>query len=109
MDGRSKFNYQQYTSAFEEYIRQVGNRKTAIFEELLDADAFLQLLYDLNMICYYDKECFENDLFRFCYREREMYNLSPQVKIDSVYGVHNALLRVLNFGWTPMPSEADAD
>lgn len=109
LNGKSKFNYQQYISAFEEYTRQVGNRKMAIFEELLDADAFLQLLYDLNMICYYDKDRFGNDLFRFCYREREIYNLSPQVKIDSVYGVHNALLRALNLGWTPMPSEADTD
>lgn len=109
LNGKSKFNYQQYISAFEEYTRQVGNRKMAIFEELLDADAFLQLLYDLNMICDYDKDRFGNDLFRFCYREREIYNLSPQVKIDSVYGVHNALLRALNLGWTPMPSEADTD
>lgn len=109
LNGKSKFNYQQYISAFEEYTRQVGNRKMAIFEELLDADAFLQLLYDLNMICYYDKDRFGNDLFRFCYREREIYNLSPQVKIGSVYGVHNALLRALNLGWTPMPSEADTD
>ena len=55
-----------------------------IFEEILDADAFLQLLYDLNMICYYEKDRHGNDLFRFCYREREIYNLSPQVKTNSV-------------------------
>lgn len=109
LNGKSKFNYQQYKTAFDEYTRQVGNRKMEIFEELLDADAFLQLLYDLNMICYYDKDRFGNDLFRFCYREREIYNLSPQVKTNSVYGVHNALLRALNLGWTPMPSEADMD
>ena len=109
LDGKSKFNYEQYKIAFDEYVKQVEKRKLEIFEELFDADSFLQLLYDLNMICYYDKDRFGNDLFRFCYREREIYNLSPQVKTNAVYGVHNALLKALNLGWTPMPSEADLD
>lgn len=109
LDGKSKFDYQEYREAFEAYQQQVSDRKMDIFEEILDADAFLQLLYDLNMICYYEKDRHGNDLFRFCYREREIYNLSPQVKTNSVYGVHYALLRALNLGWTPMPSEADME
>lgn len=109
LNGQSKFDYATYKLSFEEYIYQVGNRKMGIFEELLDADEFLQLLYDLNMICYYDKDRKGKELFRFCYREREIYNLSPRVRIGSIYGVHNALLKALNLGWTPMPSEADVD
>lgn len=109
LNGKSKFNYQQYKTAFNKYTQQVKRRKMESFEELQDADSFLQLLYDLNMICYYEKDRFGNDLFRFCYREREIYNLSPQVKYDSIYGIHNALLRALNLGWTPMPSESDID
>lgn len=109
LDGKSKFNYQQYIIAFDKYVKQVANRKMEFFEELHDADSFLQLLYDLNMICYYDKDRLGNDLFRFCYREREIYNLSPQVKTNAVYGVHNALLKALNLGWMPMPSEADLE
>ena len=109
LDGKSRFDYKEYKCAFEAYQKQVGNRKMGIFEELLDADAFLQLLYDLNMICYYDKDNRGRDLFRFCYREREVYNLSPKVKTDSIYGVHYALLKALNLGWTPMPSESDIE
>lgn len=109
LDGKSRFDYKEYKCAFEAYQKQVGNRKMEIFEELLDADAFLQLLYDLNMICYYDKDNRGRDLFRFCYREREVYNLSPKVKTDSIYGVHYALLKALNLGWTPMPSESDIE
>ena len=107
LDGKSKFDYQEYLTAFDAYQQQVGDRKMGLFEEILDANDFLQLLYDLNMICYYEKDRQGRDLFRFCYREREIYNLSPKVKIDSIYGVHYALLRALNLGWTPMPSEAD--
>ena len=109
LDGKSRFDYKEYKCAFEAYQKQVGNRKMGIFEELLDADAFLQLLYDLNMICYYDKDNRGRDLFRFCYREREVYNLSHKVKTDSIYGVHYALLKALNLGWTPMPSESDIE
>lgn len=109
LDGKSRFDYKEYKCAFEAYQKQVDNRKMEIFEELLDADAFLQLLYDLNMICYYDKDNRGRDLFRFCYREREVYNLSPKVKTDSIYGVHYALLKALNLGWTPMPSESDIE
>lgn len=107
LEGKSKFDYQEYLTAFNAYQQQVGDRKMGLFEEILDADDFLQLLYDLNMICYYEKDRQGRDLFRFCYREREIYNLSPKVKTNSVYGVHYALLRALNLGWTPMPSEAD--
>ena len=69
-----------------------------MFEEVVDADSFLQLLYDLNMICYYDKGKNGEDLYRFCYREREIYNLEPKVKLQSKYGVHYALLKALNLG-----------
>ena len=109
LDGKSRFDYKEYKCAFKAYQKQVGDRNMGIFEELLDADAFLQLLYDLNMICYYDKDNRGHDLFRFCYREREVYNLSPKVKTDSIYGVHYALLKALNLGWTPMPSESDIE
>ena len=109
LDGKSRFDYQEFRCAFDTYQKQVGDRKMGIFEELLDADNFLQLLYDLNMICYYDKDNKGRDLYRFCYREREIYNLSPKVKLNSVYGVHYALLKALNLGRTPMPSESDIE
>lgn len=109
LDGKSRFDYQEFRCAFDTYQKQVGDRKMGIFEELLDADNFLRLLYDLNMICYYDKDNKGRDLYRFCYREREIYNLSPKVKLNSVYGVHYALLKALNLGWTPMPSESDIE
>ncbi len=102
LDGKSKFKYDEYEIAFDTYIKQISDKKMEIFEELLDKDTFLQLLYDLNMICYYDKDRKGNDLFRFCYREREFYNMSPKVKVHSIYGVHYALLKALNLGYTAM-------
>lgn len=103
LNGKSKFTYAEFELAFKEYTLQVGKKSMEIFEEILEQDDFLQLLYDLNMICYYDKDRNGNDLFRFCYREREIYNLSPKVKTNSIYGVHYALLKALNLGKNTVP------
>jgi len=98
LDGKSRFTYDEYLQFYEQYSNQVSKRNLELFEEVVDADSFLQLLYDLNMICYYDKGKNGEDLYRFCYREREIYNLEPKVKLQSKYGVHYALLKALNLG-----------
>ena len=74
-----------------------------LIDAILSPDDFLQLLYDLNMICYYDKTQDRKEFFRFCYCEREIYYLDPKVKLNSVYGVHYALLKALNLGRNSMP------
>ena len=98
LNGRSRFSYTDYEIAFNNYIEQICNREMDLFNEMDNKDDFLQLLYDLNMICYYDKDKNGNDLYRFCYREREIYNLAPKVKTGVIYGVHYALLKSLNLG-----------
>lgn len=100
LGGKSRFTYEEYICVFQEYSTQISNRDLEIFEEVLDADSFLQLLYDLNMICYYEVGTNGEELFRFCYREREIYNLEPKIKLNSKYRVHYALLKALNLGRT---------
>ena len=63
--------------------------------------------YDLNMICYYDKTSDGKEFFRFCYREREIYQLEPKVKIGVTYGVHYSLLKALNLGRNSFPDSDD--
>lgn len=98
LNGKSRFNYEEFKKTFDEYIQQVSEKNMEIFDEILDADKFLQLLFDLNMICYYDKTSDGKSFFRFCYREREIYQLEPKVKVGVSYGVHYALLKALNLG-----------
>lgn len=78
-----------------------------LFEEIFEPDDFLQLLFDLNMICYYDKTSDGKEFFRFCYREREIYQLEPKVKIGVTYGVHYSLLKALNLGRNSFPDSDD--
>lgn len=105
LDGKSKFSYVDYEIIFNNYINQICTRNMDLFKELDNKDDFLQLLYDLNMICYYDKDKNGKDLYRFCYREREIYNLAPKVKTGATYGVHYALLKSLNLGKNVLDSD----
>ena len=103
LNGKSKFTYAEFKAAYGEYIQQVSDKNMELFDEILDMDEFLQLLFELNMICYYDKTADGKSFFRFCYREREIYQLEPKVKIEVDYGVHYALLKALNLGRNSRP------
>ena len=103
LNGKSRFTYEEFKQAFDEYFLQVSDKNMELFDEILEADKFLQLIFDLNMICYYDKSYGGKSLFRFCYREREIYHLEPKVKIGVSYGVHYALLKALNLGRNSSP------
>ncbi len=107
LNGQSKFTYKDFIACFNEYTKQVSEKRMELFEEILEPDDFLQLLFDLNMICYYDKTPDGKDLFRFCYREREIYQLEPRVKVGVTYGVHYSLLKALNLGRNNHPYSDD--
>ena len=79
----------------------------SLFPETNDADAFLQMQFDLNIICYFEKDNLDREFYRFCYREREIHNLNPQVKIGTNYSVHYALLKALNLGRGSFSEYAD--
>ena len=103
LNGRSRFTYEQFKQAYSNYLQQVSDKNMELFDQILDADEFLQLLFDLNMICYYDRTADGKSFFRFCYREREIYQLEPKVKTGVEYGVHYALLKALNLGRNSQP------
>jgi hypothetical protein len=96
LNGQPKFTYIEYKNLFAKYIDEVLRRDLSIPSELNNPDDFLQLLYELNMICYVDKDNMGRNYYRYCYRERERYNLRPQVKTETCYQVHKSILKALN-------------
>jgi hypothetical protein len=98
LDGKIEFNYEEYVASykqFEEYL--LANCKNNIPEFVESVDGFLQFLYDTNIICYV--EDYEAEpLFRFCYRERSIANISPKVKTKERYIIHYGLAKELNVG-----------
>ncbi|WP_320051735.1 P-loop ATPase, Sll1717 family [uncultured Acetobacteroides sp.] len=98
LDGKIEFKYDEYVLAyrqFEEYL--LANCKNSIPEFVESVDGFLQFLYETNIICYV--EDYETEpLFRFCYRERSIANISPKVKTNERYIIHYGLAKELNVG-----------
>lgn len=98
LNGRCDFTYEQYNKYFQKYEDSVLERDLAVLEEMNSANKFLQLLFDTNMICYYEIDENGRKYFRYSYREKSIYHLEPQVKFNVNYSIHPALRKNLNVG-----------
>lgn len=97
LEGKKEFDYDYYNIAFSnfnDYIEKNQIKRPKFFET---ADAFLQFLFDLNIICYIE-ETHSKKFIRWCFRERNYSNLSPKVKSDCIYQIHYGLIKNLNLG-----------
>ncbi|ESY07504.1 funZ protein [Mesorhizobium sp. LNJC399B00] len=100
--GKSKFTYDEYVAAFNEFIEQCaasGKRLPQIFE---NDTVFLQFLYDQNVICYkerdIDKKQGSEIFIRWCFRERTLANMAPKVRTGMEYEIFYGLSKALNVG-----------
>lgn len=99
--GRIQFTYNEYCSYFDIYAKKaIELESDAISEFLLDRDVFLQLLFDMNFICYVDYDYLNNPYYKFSYREKSFSNLHPKIRLNSNYKIHPAIARGLNVGRT---------
>lgn len=99
--GRSQFTYDEYCSYFDAYAKKaIELESDAISDFLLDKDVFLQLLYDMNFICYVDYDYYNNPYYKYSYREKSFSNLHPKIKLNINYKIHTAIARGLNVGRT---------
>ena len=98
LDGKIEFNYEEYLESYKKFEKYLLiNCKDNIPEFVENADGFLQFLYDTNIICFV--EDYEAEpLFRFCYRERSIANITPKVKTKERYIIHYGLAKELNVG-----------
>lgn len=99
--GKISFSYDDFLEAYHSLCDNLihGTRKKPDFLET--PIKLLQLLYELNVICYrehpdddYDREVF----IHWCFRERSVTNPAPKVKPHLEYNVHAGLVNALNLG-----------
>lgn len=98
LNGHTRFDYDAYTEAYSSFLADAASRgkKPATF--LSSANAFLQFLYEMNVISYSEKSE-SGDLFiHWCFRERSQGKLAPKVKAGLTYEVHYGLVPALNMG-----------
>jgi hypothetical protein len=95
--GHSRFDYDFYVEQYNHFTEYVLNRANELPEFIDTKEMFLQFLYESNIICYIDQG--ENEsLFRYCYRERNIANLTPKVEFNKHYKFHYGLIKALNLG-----------
>jgi hypothetical protein len=95
--GHSEFNFDFFVTSYHAFCDYVLEKAEELPEFIDSAEMFLQYLYDANIICYIDNT--GNDMiFRWCYRERSISNISPKVEFGKTYRFHYGLLKALNLG-----------
>ena len=96
--GKTRFDYELYVKAFEEFLTDLEsrNRKAPSFMET--ANKFLQFLYEMNVISYLESDNTQRSYIHWCFRERSTGKIAPKIRTHCVYEVHYGLVPALNMG-----------
>ena len=95
--GNSRFDYNFYVKQYNHFTEYILNNAIDLPEFIDNKEMFLQFLYESNIICFID-EGEREPLFRYCYRERNIANLTPKIEFDKRYEFHYGLIKALNLG-----------
>ena len=99
--GKRKFSYQEFVSAFTNFITECVGSGKALPQFFESADIFLQFLYEQNVVCYIemdDEDDRSERFIRWCFRERTPSNLAPKVRTHVDYEIFYGLTKALNVG-----------
>lgn len=99
LKGSPRFSYETYVNAFLDFYNHVSEKYIELPDFCENADAFLQFLYNLNIICYTENTK-DEEMYRWCFKERSYGNISPTVKPNVYYIMHYGMLKAFNVGKT---------
>lgn len=95
--GHVQFEYSYFIEQYKIFSNYLVKVVKDEFPAFVDSpEQLLQFLYDANVICYIDQDTYGKDEFFFCYRQREISNITPSVKTGKVYRFHYGLIRALS-------------
>lgn len=83
LNGHSRFTYGDYNKAFEKVKKELSDSLNEEPKFMSSSNEFLQFLYELNVIGSIEKTDLDRNVFRWCFRERTISNLSPKVRCGS--------------------------
>jgi len=95
LNGMYEFSYDLYLFAYKSFIEFLTDNQISVPVFFESPDRFLQFLYDLNVLCYFE-ETKKGPLWRWCYQERSHSNISPKVRTHVNYLIHYGMRRALN-------------
>ena len=98
LKGSSDFDYDQYLITYNNFIRFLGENHFDVPQFCITPEIFLQFLYDLNIICYFDRSLDDEKFIRWCFMERSYANISPKVETHKYYRIHQGMRKAFNLG-----------
>lgn len=95
LDGQYEIDYATYCNSFRRFTadKRVKDTPPSFIKSEIE---FLQFLYELNILCYFEKNDYGEPMFCWCYRERDISNFHPKVKTNSTYRIHYGLRKALH-------------
>jgi len=98
LHGKNKFSYSEYAHAFDLHSNFLGNSGRPIPKFMTSKERFLQFLYELNVICYFEHTEHHDRFIHWCFIDRTYSNIAPKVKTDTEYEIFYGMAKALNTG-----------
>jgi len=98
LEGKNKFTYAQYLNAFTEHKKFIDSSSNDEPRFMTTPEDFLQFLYDLNIICYFEVTDNGKKHMHWCFKDRTYSNISPKVKTERTYEIFYGMSKALNTG-----------
>lgn len=98
LGGKNHFSYDNFLSIWPRY-KQVAERRTVPIGEMIQGpEECLQFLYNLNIIGYREIVDSGASFVHWCFRDRTLVKINPQVRFGLDYNIHPGLSRALQVG-----------
>lgn len=98
LDGKNKFSYEDYMTAFDSHINFIKESGEKMPRFMSSSHEFLQFLYDLNVISYFEETESGKPFIHWCFKDRTYSNISPKVKTGLEYEIFYGMSKALNTG-----------
>jgi hypothetical protein len=98
LNGNTRFEYDLFLEAFDNFKQDLASRGRGLPLFMSTANAFLQFLYEMNVISFKEKSEAGETFIHWCFRERTQGKIAPKVKTGLSYEIHYGLVPALNMG-----------
>ena len=98
LNGKNRFTYNDYLDAFKMHDNFMESSSNEIPRFMNSPEDFLQFLYDLNIICYFEHTDDGKRHIHWCFKDRTYSNISPKIKTEKTYEIFYGMSKALNTG-----------
>lgn len=99
LDGRSRFTMAEFVAAHERFKNWAAGEEIRARSYLRDAEAWLQFLYDLDVIGYSEQAASGGEtFFHWSSREKSLNNLAPKIKSTGTFLLNPGIAKSLDIG-----------